>query len=116
MENLIGQAGIDAKALIDFVRESGLDEEDMHEFVAAFVDDAPARLAALRAACALADAAAIASAAHAFKSPASLICARRLAALLGGIEDSARQGGLPHVTTIDAVEAETRLISSTATR
>jgi HPt (histidine-containing phosphotransfer) domain-containing protein len=103
-------SGIDADALCAFVLESGLEDEDRIEFLAAYAEEAPKLLAALRAAIDAGSPPAVASAAHAFKSPASLICARRLAALLGDVEETARHGGINHVATLDAIEAEAGII------
>jgi HPt (histidine-containing phosphotransfer) domain-containing protein len=62
--------------------------------IASFLADAPGRIAAMRAAHAAADAAAVASAAHALKGAAANIGAARLQEISQGIESLARSGDL----------------------
>ncbi|MEO8145878.1 MAG: response regulator [Betaproteobacteria bacterium] len=62
--------------------------------IAAFLADAPGRIAAIQAACAASDAAGLAAAAHALKGAAANIGAVRLQELSQGIESCARDGRL----------------------
>jgi HPt (histidine-containing phosphotransfer) domain-containing protein len=76
------------------MREVGV-ESVVDSAVALFVNDAPGRMDAVRAALAAADPSLIDTAAHAFKSGAGSIRAIRLAALLGEIETLAEAGDAP---------------------
>jgi len=99
-------SAIDTADLRIFLRESGLEDEDLRDLFELFLEDAPSHLDALRAAAEAGDPAALGSAAHAFKSPSALIRANRLAALLESIEQSGRAGAVTGPVAIDEVATE----------
>jgi HPt (histidine-containing phosphotransfer) domain-containing protein len=74
----------------------------LRPLLATFVEDAPARFAALERAVASGDAKAIESAAHAFKSGAGTIHATVLASALAAAEIAARGGNLESITGLFA--------------
>lgn len=72
-----------------------------------FVEDAPARFAALEQAVQRSDAKAVQTAAHAFKSGAGTIHATVLAAALANAENTARAGNLePIAELIEQIRCE----------
>jgi HPt (histidine-containing phosphotransfer) domain-containing protein len=79
------------------LREAGV-EEIIGTLLQTFVEDAPARFAALEQAVKDGNAKAVESAAHAFKSGAGTIRATLLAEDLGQAEDSGRAGNLESMT------------------
>jgi HPt (histidine-containing phosphotransfer) domain-containing protein len=81
----------------------------MDDILETFANDSSSRMEALRAAVASGDPVAIERAAHAFKSGASTIRARPLAALLQGLERDARAAMLD-----DAASTLTRIEQATA--
>ncbi len=93
------------------MHDSGLDDADIAELLDVFLAEAPGQIRAVQKAAAARDAQCLASAAHALKSPAALLCAPRLAEILSGIEEQARDGGIASGHIIDAVEAEVRHVA-----
>lgn len=73
------------------MREAGV-EDAVDSMIALFLDDAPERKEALAQAVGARDPVAIGAAAHAFKSAAATIRAKRLGDLLGQMELASRQG------------------------
>ncbi|HET7296351.1 MAG TPA: response regulator [Gemmatimonadales bacterium] len=84
---------VDLEQFRQTMREAGA-EEAVDAILDTFLAAAPQRLADLGAAAARGDAAAIAAAAHAFKSAAASIGARALAGHLAGAEQAGRAGDL----------------------
>jgi CheY-like chemotaxis protein/HPt (histidine-containing phosphotransfer) domain-containing protein len=84
-------AAIDVVAFRRAMREAGV-EDAVDAMLDVFRGDAPGRVQALSDACDARDAAAIASAAHAFKSAAATVHATTLAQLLREMEAAAREG------------------------
>jgi HPt (histidine-containing phosphotransfer) domain-containing protein len=86
--------------------EAGVDDM-LGTLLTTFVEDAPARFAALEQAVQIGDAKAIETAAHAFKSGAGTIHATVLAASLASAENAARGGHLEAITDlIDQIRSE----------
>jgi HPt (histidine-containing phosphotransfer) domain-containing protein len=79
------------------LREAGV-EDIIETLLKTFVEDAPARFAALEQAVREGDAKAVESAAHAFKSGAGTVRATRLAEGLGQAEATGRRGNLESMT------------------
>lgn len=111
MFNNESPSGIDLPGLQAFLHESGLDEEDLQDLFELFFEDAPDHLQKLREAVATGDCTSVATAAHAFKSPAALICASKLAAQLAHMEEQGRQGETTALEDVDAVAAELDVIT-----
>jgi HPt (histidine-containing phosphotransfer) domain-containing protein len=92
------------------MREAGA-EEAVDGILDMFAQNAPERIADLRTAVTAGDAPAIATAAHAFKSPSGAIGALRLAGFLQEIELAARDGALDDVrTAFERAEQETEAV------
>lgn len=100
------QSGVDFTSLHAFLRESGLDDDDLRDIFDLFLEDAPGHIRSLNEAVASGDSAAVATAAHALKSPAALICAGKLAAQLADMEEQARCGESTPAWAVDAVATE----------
>jgi HPt (histidine-containing phosphotransfer) domain-containing protein len=92
---------VDLDDLRAAMREGGV-EDVVDKMLEIFVHDAVERLAALEAAVSAQNAEDIRFAAHAFKSPAGAVHAKRLATLLADVERAGRD---------DDVEAATRLMA-----
>ncbi len=90
---------VDLAGFRETMREAGA-EDAVPGILGTFVQSAPGRFDNLRVALAGGDAAAIARAAHAFKSAAAAIGAKELAAVLEEIEEEAKSGA---VTTAQAL-------------
>jgi len=90
---------VDLAGFRETMREAGA-EDAVPGILGTFVQSAPARFDNLRVALAGGDAAAIARAAHAFKSAAAAIGAKELAAVLEEVEEEAKSGA---VTTAQAL-------------
>jgi HPt (histidine-containing phosphotransfer) domain-containing protein len=73
------------------MREAGV-EDAVGTLLETFLQDAPGRMQALGRAAATADTSALEASAHAFKSAARTIMARRLADLLQELEDAGERG------------------------
>jgi HPt (histidine-containing phosphotransfer) domain-containing protein len=99
-----GQAPSAAPCPVDLVsfrsamRDAGA-EDAVEEILDTFAQTTPRSLAALAGAVEASDAAAIANAAHAFKSPAGAIGAQALAALLQEIELAGMEGAIDRART-----------------
>ena len=88
-------------------------EEMLDTLLTTFAEDAPARFAALEHAIQSADAKAIQTAAHAFKSGAGTIHATVLAATLANAENVARGGHLEAITDlIEQIRSEHHAVLS----
>lgn len=96
---------LDAETL-DSLRELGGDEF-LGELAVIFLDDAPVHLAAIESALAGRDGARLASSAHALKSSAANMGAKRLHILLSEIERGGRNGELEGLAAqVTAMNAE----------
>jgi PAS domain S-box-containing protein len=84
-------APVDLQGFRDTMKEAGV-EEAVESMLKAFLQDAPRRTEQLEQAVAVKDVERISQAAHAFKSAAGTISARRLADLLGEVEAAGRAG------------------------
>jgi HPt (histidine-containing phosphotransfer) domain-containing protein len=93
------------------VLRDGADDGFVEHLVAAFGDDAAARLAAIRDAIVAGDAAALTRAAHALKGSSASLGASVLAALCARLEASGRAGALDGTGDVAAAtEAECRRV------
>jgi PAS domain S-box-containing protein len=87
------QPAVDARALEELRQLGGEDGDDMSgELIALYLRDAPALLAAMRAAAAAGDAPALRQAAHGLKSSSGYLGARRLSQMCAELERQAREG------------------------
>lgn len=98
---------LDPAALRDLSDLLGDDREALEEIVAAFLEEAPLRLAELRDGLSAGDAALVARAAHTLKANGATFGARELEARSRTLEDAARIGDL---TTADAAIANVESI------
>jgi HPt (histidine-containing phosphotransfer) domain-containing protein len=97
---------VDIERFRNDLREGGV-EEMLGVLLDTFAEDCPARLAALESAIESHDPAAIASAAHAFKSGAATIRAEGLAEALSRVEEAGRSGNLKSIPALlDQIRAE----------
>ncbi|MEO8139329.1 MAG: response regulator [Gemmatimonadota bacterium] len=95
-------ASMDLESFRRSMREAGA-EEAVDGILEMFAQNIPERLAALTAGVAAKDAAEIARAAHAFKSPAAAIGALGLAGLLQEVELAAKQGAVDRASAAFAL-------------
>jgi CheY-like chemotaxis protein len=87
------EPAVDVKALEELRHLGGDDGDDMSgELIALYLRDAPALLAAMRAAAAAGDAPALRQAAHGLKSSSGYLGARCLSQMCAELERQARQG------------------------
>ncbi|HET9386206.1 MAG TPA: response regulator [Gemmatimonadales bacterium] len=100
-------APVDLEGFRLTLREAGA-EQALYSIVDTFVRQGPDRLAALAAAAASGDGAAIAKAAHLYRGAAATIGARALAELLERVENTARAG------QVDAAKEAVELVSPVA--
>jgi CheY-like chemotaxis protein len=103
---------LDLQGFRDAMREAGA-EEAVAGILEAFAESAPGRLDAIATAARAGDAAAVARAAHAFRSPAVTIGAQGLAALLEDFEAESRSGRVPDAGTLERLRAETEAVLRT---
>jgi histidine phosphotransfer protein HptB len=99
-------AALDPASLRDLFDLLGDDQDALTEIVDAFIEEAPLRLAELRAGLDAGDGALVGRAAHTLKANAATFGARTLEALSRDLEETARSGDLTTAAaSIDAVEA-----------
>jgi len=109
-ESAIQAPAVDIEAFRRSMREAGA-EEAVDAILELFAQTAPERVAALTTAIQAGDAKAIASAAHAFKSPSSAIGALRLGGLLQEIELAGKAGDIDRARAAFAgLDAETSAV------
>ena len=88
------QASIDAAVLGELRESMGGDDEFVTELLETYLDDGAAQLAAIEAALAAGDAAALVRPAHTLKSSSATVGAMRLAELCRGLEMTGRSGSI----------------------
>ena len=83
---------LDGRVIAELRDSTGGDDDFIRELVEAYVSEATGYLAAMTAAAAAADAAAIVLPAHTLKSSSATLGAMRLASISRGIEEAGRAG------------------------